>query len=701
MKKIRESTRKKIIIYYAVAIVFPSIILGILAYRGVKNDQALVEREQRRAFQESGQKINDTVNAYLKLIENNFIKVMDSTGVPDEIMFYDTALASSVTEFPVIEGVFYLSENNEVSVLNNNFLYLPDNFKGLRPRMISEQFENILNRGWDLEFRQKEYSKAIKHYKNALPVVRSVQGQGEIYNSIARIQKKIGKPEEAFKTYDTLLISYTDVYIQGNIPLGMVALLESGLLYLEIHDTVNCLETINSLLIQFKDSRWSINYPLYFNILSKIKDVINLLENDGGSAVALIQKSKSLLKSVSVLERRTAYLLAVTDAAGLIQSAQTSNADNLNKRYLFDSEGNSYFVFLSSLQTHGQWGLIYKQDYLLQDILTAYIKEIAGKSVFHWEIVNNYDDVLLGSENIITDANPVKIPFSSSLPKWTLVIYPESGGVFLSFIKTRDGIFFYIFLLIVIILACGLFFTLFTVNNELRLMRMKSNFITTVSHEFRSPLTLIRQMAEMLDSGRVANQERQQKYYSAMVQESERLSHLIDNILDFSKMEAGQKKLSFEKGNLAELVEEMAISYQHNMMDKGFRINYILPEPIADCVFDKEAIKQVVQNLIDNSCKYSGNSKIIDVEVTQADSGVAISVKDYGIGINKDEQDKIFSRFYRAGDELTQKVKGSGIGLTIVKQLVEAHKGMVKLKSEPGKGSVFKIVLPLNKTLNK
>ena len=164
-------------------------------------------------------------------------------------------------------------------------LYEPDNFAGSKPELVSKQVENILKKGGELEFRQKEYSKAIEYYRNALPAVTSMQGQGEIYNSIARVQKKLGRPEEAIKTYKTLLNSYTDVYIQGNIPLGMVALLESGFLYLEIHDTTHCLEALNSLLAQIKNSRWSINYPTYFNIVSKIKEIVALAENVGGKAM--------------------------------------------------------------------------------------------------------------------------------------------------------------------------------------------------------------------------------------------------------------------------------------------------------------------------------------------------------------------------------------------------------------------------------
>ena len=695
MKKIEGTKRKKVIIYYVIAIVLPSIILGILAYRGVKNDQALVERQQLKDFRETGQKINNDVDAYLKNIESEFVKTLDSNRVPEKIIFSDSTLTSMVTEYPVVEGVFYISSKNKVSVLNINLLYQPKNITELKRGIVSEQVDNLLKKGWRLEFRKKEYAKAIEHYKKALSVITSLQGQGEIYNSIARLQKKLGKSKEAIKTYQTLLYSYNSVYIQGNIPLGMVALLESSRLYLEIKDTIHCLEASNSLLIQIRDSHWNIKYPIYFNSISKIKEIITLVKNSGDKTNNLIKQSEILLDSISILEKRTAYQLAVLDVSNTIKVEQPSMSNNFTNRYLFNANEGSYFIFLSPMEEHGQLGLVYKQEYILKNLLNTSIEKIVVESVSDWEIVNSYGKVLLHSENKPTSTNPVRVVLSSSLPSRTLNIYPKRGGFFISFIKTSEGIFFYIFLLIVIILAFGLFFTLFTVNNELRLTRMKSNFITTVSHEFKSPLTIIRQMAEMLDSGRVPDGERKQKYYSAILQESERLTHLIDNILDFSKIEAGLKNFSFKEDNLAEVVKDTVMSFKHYLIDKGFQINLIIPESIPDSVFDKDAIKQVLQNLIDNACKYSGDSKKIEIKVVQVDSGITINVKDYGIGIGKEEKDKIFSQFYRAGDELTQNVKGSGIGLTIVKQIVEAHQGTIKLKSEPGKGSNFQIELPL------
>jgi signal transduction histidine kinase len=225
---------------------------------------------------------------------------------------------------------------------------------------------------------------------------------------------------------------------------------------------------------------------------------------------------------------------------------------------------------------------------------------------------------------------------------------------------------------------------------------MKSDFISTVSHEFKSPLTSIRQMSEMLFNERIKTESRKKEYYEIMLEQSERLSHLIDNILDFSKIEEGKKAFRFEKTNLKELIDRVKSLYQKSIANEGFSVFSSIPKTLPELVIDKEAIQQVLYNLLDNAYKYSGNSKNIEIMVESTGASVKISVKDFGIGIPREDQHKVFDRFYRGGNELTRSVTGSGIGLTIVKKIIEAHHGTVSLDSTPGKGSTFRVNLPVD-----
>jgi signal transduction histidine kinase len=252
-----------------------------------------------------------------------------------------------------------------------------------------------------------------------------------------------------------------------------------------------------------------------------------------------------------------------------------------------------------------------------------------------------------------------------------------------------------VFLLIAGILIFGLILTIRSVSHELELARMKSDFVSTVSHEFKSPLTSIRQLAEMLQSGRVPSEERRQKYYDVLLEQSERLALLTDNILSLAKIEEGRAEFAFETTDISVLLSEVVTSIQDRVRHEGFDIGLDVEGGLPFLAVDRTALSQAVNNLIDNAIKYSGDSKKISVSACLEEQVLAIAVQDFGVGIQKEDIDRVFERFYRGGDELTRTVKGSGLGLTLVREIVAAHRGKVHVESEPGRGSVFSIRLPL------
>jgi signal transduction histidine kinase len=251
--------------------------------------------------------------------------------------------------------------------------------------------------------------------------------------------------------------------------------------------------------------------------------------------------------------------------------------------------------------------------------------------------------------------------------------------------------------LIDLMLGAGLLLVYSNVRREVHLSRLKSDFVANVSHELKTPLALIRLFAETLELGRVPNEDKARQYYRVINKESQRLTQLINNILDFSRIEAGRKEYRFATADVAHIVHEVLEAYRFPIEQQGFRLEVDVADDVPELEVDKEALGQALINLVNNAIKYSPHEKYLNLTLARAGDRVLLSVSDHGIGVHKADQKKIFEKFYRAENSLVHETKGSGLGLSLVQHIMEAHGGSVELESAPGKGSTFTLVLPVKK----
>jgi two-component system, OmpR family, phosphate regulon sensor histidine kinase PhoR len=329
-----------------------------------------------------------------------------------------------------------------------------------------------------------------------------------------------------------------------------------------------------------------------------------------------------------------------------------------------------------------------------------YIEETAAVKIR--EMNNLFDFVVRDrrtGEIVYSSVEHPPDTFELSSPFWIfpdLQLQVKLRGVTLTALVRRQVTINWIFLMTVNgVLVLGVLFLLRNLAGEIRLAKQKTDFVANVSHELRTPLALIRMYAETLDMDRVPSPERKKEYFRTIMNESARLTRLINNILDFAKIDAQKKEYHFEELDLGAIVREVLEVYRSHLEQKGFVLQQEVAEGLRTVTADREAVIQALVNLLDNAVKYSGDEKRIIVRLMPDDGGLRLSVADRGIGIPAEEHLKIFEKFYRVESSLVHTTRGSGLGLTLVEHIMVVHRGRVEVQSRPGEGSVFTLVFPL------
>jgi two-component system phosphate regulon sensor histidine kinase PhoR len=234
------------------------------------------------------------------------------------------------------------------------------------------------------------------------------------------------------------------------------------------------------------------------------------------------------------------------------------------------------------------------------------------------------------------------------------------------------------------------------VKQEMELARLQSGFVAAVSHEFRSPLAAMRQVSELLAAGRVPTDERRQQNYQSLAAESRRLQRLVENLLDFGKLEAGAKLFELEPVDPRVLVERVVDEFRSQMSrpDRGARIDVGGDSGSRRLLGDAEALSLALRNLVDNAVKYSPPSGTIRISWSAEGERIALRVSDEGPGVAPEEQARIFQKFVRGAAATSGNVKGVGLGLAMVQHIVSGHGGEVKVTTERGRGATFTMLLP-------
>ena len=695
---------RRIILVFLLAIFIPSLIAAYLSLSTFPKRREAVRRLLDSNLWISGEAALKSVEGTLledeksALSRENFISLIQSKKAE-----------RSDQEPPAIEG----DTSGQLFLLDADFkLVFPEaaddnSFEiQFKKEIQNIQFEEMFRSAEVLEFSQKEYIQAAELYKKCTLYTNSNQSRAVALEGAARCLFSSEKYNEAYSIYYELSREYGQFRNKAGHPYGIAAVFQLYEIAHERKDEENSLLILFKLYRQINDGIWIIGQPAYDFYVTEIESILNKRFSDG--KFPEIQKSYSDIKKQQSPYRKTLLFTdflrenAIPGIKDKLSLYRTGNEISPG-RFLDEFEDNIYLVSYSVLPDFkaGQTfygGFCRDLNLFKTRMIKITLNDISKESGLDFTIIDEKDQNISTGEGESVSGESLTLPFRIFPVPWKLqVSHPEMKALEKS---ARREIFFYGFLLAVIVtlMLFGAVMMARDISRESETNLLKTEFVNNISHELKTPLTLIRLYGETLQRKENLTNEERKECYEIITKESERLSHLINNVLDFSRIEMGRKEFDLERGYLQDVVTETMESYRYHLEKKGFSIHSEIAADIPEMSFDGEAIASVLVNLLGNAMKFSPGKKDVTVKLFRDNGNAVMQVADKGIGISQKEIPKIFERFYQSENKGITEAKGSGLGLTLVKHIVEAHNGKIEVESEVGKGSRFTVRLPVGGT---
>jgi signal transduction histidine kinase len=516
-----------------------------------------------------------------------------------------------------------------------------------------------------LEFRQLDSAKAVEALREPArspdPQIRAAA-----LLRIARNYRKLGRWDEALAVYGELA-TVNAVQIEM-LPPELIALQAR----LQVLEQANRIEEARQEAIFLQDGlrerRWRLTRGAY--------------EFYAGEAQRILGQAKQPQDGVEILALASAAEALYQDWHGGLPAAGNRILRESNQTLLAIWRQASDSLALLLLGP--QW-------------LKAQLDESRGASFAKRGIAIILTDAegrpVLGRQVPGSPRQTVRLASETQLP-WNVHAVTADPDTVLAPTRTRSRILVAALGLISALILAGTYLVARAVTREMAVSRLQSEFVSSVSHEFRTPLSSLCLLSDLLASGRVAGDADRNEYYGVLVRESRKLRRLVEGLLNFGRMEAGAMQYRFETIDPAELVSELSEDFQREVEASGFRIEMTAAKDTPLVNADRTALGSAVWNLLDNAVKYSPECRHVWIDVLKEDGRAAIRVRDGGLGIPASEQKRIFEKFTRGEAAGQRGIEGTGVGLAMVHRIMAAHGGEVRLESEPGRGSTFTLLLP-------
>jgi signal transduction histidine kinase len=703
----KSRLRKRVVTIFVIAVLFPCLFLGYLGLKSIKQEKQWQQQLVRENLERT---LTLTIDQIESAFDDQIRSSLRQLSPPPQLTIsYINSLRKMKTQSSIVQDIFLLDKELR--------LVFPKTFKNVASTEINNLNtiriqENEHFRSGDLLEVSEKLNQAINEYQKGYSEQTSEIIRSALLSRIARCQFKMGDYENAVKSYQKIIKEDNNQFYGDEMPFVLVAHLQ----LLEIAEAKNKYLDVNTQLLDF--------YQLLVDYSEKLElaqyrfcidRVHSRLQN---RLLLLSQSQRTVFESIEKVERE------IDAENGFLSLLQTNILpeikydinSKLNGILRFNnSKGRKDVLYKSGVSDSLDWtvavhanddsksqikfvGIRIKRN-VLTDKTLVILKESQPNEEIRVALVDA-EGRILAPEELSTATSVLSKSFSrfQELAKGTKLALVTEGENPIEAISSKSLIIYYVLLgSVIVLIALGIVFILRDISREEQISVIKSEFIANVSHEIKTPIATIRTLSENLNEGWVTGEGKQREYFHLIAREAERLTHLVENILDFSRIERAKKNYRMESASIGEVTKKAVERFRFLVGDQGVKIKESIENNLPMFMLDIESYEQALLNLLDNAVKYSVGDKLIEVSARLQTDNIIVEVSDHGIGISRKDCEKIFEKFFRSPMPDGRKIPGSGIGLTLVKDIIESHGGTIEVKSEIGKGSTFKLSFPLSK----
>jgi signal transduction histidine kinase len=703
--KIALRKQRKLIIIFFLTIFIPALLLGIFGIRAIRNERfrlaKQVENENRRATDF----LKTQINSRLIELESGLQKLAQYPSFSEKNhQAIKGLLSNQLADNNLIEQIFiiYKSEEPQFPLFEPSYVETVS----FSPILLDGPQREKLKRAEEYEFKQKKYRGSILLYQELFNLLKEKNHQAQMLNNIARCLTKLKSYRQAINNYSKISNDYPESTTSSRLPLALIAGLQIVDCYQKLGDATNSLKSSLNLYRDILQKPWSLNEDQFKIYSSLAEETITRIFSENPKDFPLEEYKKEFEHLKIMHQSRIDQWQIINDIKQDIipelrrRLSQAKGYSPSPIRHSKAIEDRNFLISAvmipdeSGKNSSGLLGLKIKNEYLKDDVLSEIIENIQFGENTNLVISNLSGQVLLGNKDQAAPPPAITEFFEDNFPPWRIELFASKTGG-LGLIELKNSYYFWTILTLIIVLIFGAFLIVRTISHEVEVLKIKSDFVSSVSHEFKTPLTSIKALAERLKEGKVKDQSKAEQYFLVISQDTEKLTRLVKNILDFSKIEEGKKEYEFVETDVAQFIAQQIENFRKIEIQKGVKIHAQIPKDIPHLFVDRDALSQAIINLLDNASKFSADKKEIYVNVKSDTENVIIEVKDQGIGIPQDEINKIFDKFYQGKSTLRHSVTGTGLGLTLVRHIVEAHGGRISVESKVGQGSTFSLIFSI------